>query len=260
MPYLALGRRRICYRDRGKGLPALLLVHGAGASSLCFAELVNRLGRKRRVVAVDLPAHGNSVPHRLAARPAQLLSAYRDAVAELAERLGLGRFVLIGHSMGGAVAQLFAQRYADRLAALVLLGTGARLRVGPQVFRVLEHRARDVAAFFAASAYSPATSVAQAARWAAAHVQTSTEVLVADFRACDGFDERERLGQLDVATTIIGGADDVLTPPALQHELAGLIPRAELALLPRAGHAVFQERADEVARLVEKAAAQATRP
>ena len=57
---------------------------------------------------------------------------------------------------------------AVSLVALVLIATGARLRVDPQVFRVLEQRFHEVAEFFAASAYSPATSPEQARRWAAA--------------------------------------------------------------------------------------------
>ena len=257
----------ISYRERGSGGTPLLLVHGAGTSSLYFDELHNLLSQKRRTVAIDLPGHGKSGPLPLdvaqasmptaggpalptAGGPAGLLAHYRDTTAALAERLGLGRFVLAGHSMGGAVAQLFAAAYPDRLAGLVLIATGARLRVGPQVFDVLEHRFAEVSQLLALSAYSPATDRALAARWAALHVQCTQEVMLADFRACHTFDERAALARLEMPTLIVGGADDWFTPPKLQQELAAGIRSARLQLLPRAGHAVPQERPDEVARLI----------
>ena len=80
------------------------------------------------VYALDLPGHGRSGgPGRTD------IGAYAEVVREFADALKLPAFVLGGHSMGGAIALEFALRYGSRLAGLILVGTGARLRVAPEI-------------------------------------------------------------------------------------------------------------------------------
>ncbi len=105
----------------------------------------------------------------------------------------------------------------------------------------------------AAVGYSPATAADQARSWSEAQIQAPQETVLADFRACSMFDERENIGQLGEApfpTTIISAADDMLTPPRLQGQLEQLIPRASLVTLSRAGHFCFFERPDAVAEAI----------
>ena len=255
MSTIRVGAHQIAYRERGDAQrrPPLIFIHGAGSSSLNFSELLNRLGQNHRVIALDLPGHGNSSPLPDLPGSGDLLATYRDIVAEFGERIGAGRFVLIGHSMGGAIAQLFALEYPDRLDHLVLMATGARLRVSPQLFDVLENHFDNVPQLVAAVAYSPHTSAEQAKAWAASQIQASQEIVVADFRACDQLDLRQRVAEIGCPTTIFSGADDRLTAPKLQDRLAEQIPGARLHRLSRAGHQLMVERADEVARLLEEA-------
>jgi pimeloyl-ACP methyl ester carboxylesterase len=251
MPVLTIGRQPISYREQGAGEgPPLLLVHGAGGSSLCFVELLDLLGRHRRVVALDLPGHGRSPRLDPPPPPSELLERYRDVVAELGERLGLGRFVLVGHSMGGAVALLFGLAYADRLAHLVLLASAARLKVAPPLLEAIRDRFDGLADMLGAVGYSAASDPRQVQRWAADQLQAPQEVVLDDFRACALFDVRERLGALDCPTLVVSGADDRLTPPRWQQRAVELLPRARLETVSRAGHFLFCERPDEVARLV----------
>jgi pimeloyl-ACP methyl ester carboxylesterase len=104
--------------ERGQG-PALLLVHGL-AGQLCHFtyDLVDRLAEQYRVVAVDRPGSGYSLREPGASAA---LSAQADMLSALIERLQLGRPLLVGHSMGGAVALVLAQRHPERVSGLALI-------------------------------------------------------------------------------------------------------------------------------------------
>ena len=107
--------------------PPLVLVHGAGGNLMHWPGALRRLPG-RTVYALDLPGHGKSGGAGRAE-----IGAYADVVRGFAEALGLVPFVLAGHSMGGAIALEFALRYPARLAGLILVGTGAKLRVAPEI-------------------------------------------------------------------------------------------------------------------------------
>jgi pimeloyl-ACP methyl ester carboxylesterase len=118
--------------ERGKG-PAVLLVHGLAGQLAHFTYgIVDRLATEYRVVAVDRPGSGYSV--RMPGASAGL-AAQADALAALIETLQLGRTVVVGHSLGGAVALALAQRHPERVAALALLAP-------------LTHPVQEVAAVF----------------------------------------------------------------------------------------------------------------
>jgi pimeloyl-ACP methyl ester carboxylesterase len=104
--------------ERGQG-PALLLVHGL-AGQLCHFTyaIVDELAAQYRVVAVDRPGSGYSVRARGASAT---LSAQADALAALIDELGLGRPLVVGHSLGGAVVLALAQRHPGRVSGLLLL-------------------------------------------------------------------------------------------------------------------------------------------
>lgn len=104
--------------ERGQG-PALLLVHGL-AGQLCHFTyaIVDELAAQYRVVAVDRPGSGYSVRARGASAT---LSAQADALAALIDELGLGRPLVVGHSLGGAVVLALAQRHPGRVCGLLLL-------------------------------------------------------------------------------------------------------------------------------------------
>ena len=134
MSFAQVGSDKIYYVERGttsadvpRGAP-IVFIHGSGASHLVWGAQVRALGEITRAVALDLPGHGRSTP------PGRdSMDGYRDAVLGLLDALGVDRAVMVGHSLGGGIAQTLAFSHPDRVAGLGLVGTGARLRVLPQI-------------------------------------------------------------------------------------------------------------------------------
>jgi pimeloyl-ACP methyl ester carboxylesterase len=99
-----------------EGAPPIVLVHGMGWSVAAWDQVVPMLAERRRVYALDLRGHGDSV----------WTSTYsheemRDDLLEFADSLGLEKFLLCGHSMGAVVCWLFAEKFVDRLTGLVIV-------------------------------------------------------------------------------------------------------------------------------------------
>ena len=106
----------ISYRENGSG-PILLLMHGIGGNSRSWRSQLDTLSNNFRVIAWDAPAYGKS-----AERGANL-EEYTKAVIEFLDALSVATVNLLGHSMGGVVAQSVAGFHPDRVKRLVLSST-----------------------------------------------------------------------------------------------------------------------------------------
>ncbi len=249
MPFATWNDATLFYNERGaRGLP-IIFVHGAGSNHLIWGAQVRALGDLARAIAVDLPGHGQSSP------PGRdTIDAYRDAVLGLLDALALDRAIVVGHSMGGAIAQTLALSHPDRVAGLGLVGTGARLRVLPAILDgILSPSEFDVTVRLIVE-YSFAPS-ADAAWQQLAEAQLRAcppQVTHGDFVACNAFDVMPRLAEIRARTLVLCGTEDRLTPVKYSEFLAAQIPHARLTRVAGAGHSVMLERAEEVNRaLVE---------
>jgi pimeloyl-ACP methyl ester carboxylesterase len=106
--------------DGKPGAPAVLLIHGLGASTAWWDPVVPRLAGACRVIRVDLPGHGRSA----STAGGYDLPAQARRVAAAMDRLGVSRAVVIGHSTGGSVAPAMAEQRPGLAAALALIDTG----------------------------------------------------------------------------------------------------------------------------------------
>jgi pimeloyl-ACP methyl ester carboxylesterase len=154
--------------------------------------------------------------------------------------------------MGGAIAQTFALEYPDRLEALVLVGTGARLRVLPRIFAALEADHEEGVRFLMSLAVASTASAELVELLTRETLRTPQGVIIGDFRACDTFDVMPRLPSIGVPTLIICGTEDRLTPPRYAEYLRDHIRGSRLVMVAGAGHYVQLERPDETTAAIRQ--------
>ena len=245
MPYATINDRRLFYAaSQTPNAPTLVLIHGAGGNHLHWPPELRRLPGAT-VYALDLPGRGRSdgPSHNAVTDYAKILIGFLDATQT-------ERAVLVGHSMGGAISQMTALTYPQRVAGLVLVGTGARLRVAPAILEgALSdfEKAADLITRFAWAKDAPQDLV-RLGREALA--ETSPQVLHGDFFACDTFDVMERLGEISAPTLVVSGTADLLTPHKYGVHLAEHIPHAQLVTVEGGGHMMALEQSGVVAEAV----------
>ena len=238
-------RGRLRPEDGSK--PALILVHGAGGAATLWLNQLRHFKPKRSTLALFLPGHGpEGGPGR------ESIAEYVEAIRAFLDETKLERVVLAGLSMGGAISQLFALTYPERLAGLVLASTGAKLKVLPLIFETIAKDFEGYLKLMAQFSFSKSAPeevkqlVLEEAR------EQKPSVVLDDFRACDAFDVRERLSEIRVPTLVLSGEEDLLTPPKYSDYLVQHIPGAKLVRFEKAGHLLPVEKPEEFNAAIEK--------
>ncbi|HET7876162.1 MAG TPA: alpha/beta hydrolase [Methylomirabilota bacterium] len=247
MPTLNVNGLTLNYAETGGGQPAAILIHGAGGSHLTWTRQLEGLADTARIIAVDLPGHGAS-----SGDGCRTIGEYAGLVKGFIRALGAGPVVLGGHSMGGGITQTVALESPELLRGVMLVGTGARLRVLSKIFELIAQNYAASVDFIQQYAWSPAAAPALRDGGRRVTLATRPSVTEGDFRACDGFDVMTRVGAITLPTLVLVGEDDQLTPVKYAEFLAGAIPGARLVKIPRAGHYVMLEQPDEVNHAVRQ--------
>ncbi len=225
--------------------PSVILIHGTGGNHLSWPPQLRRLP-DQRIFVPDLPAHGKSE-----GLGRHTIEEYVQDVLEFMSELKIYSAILAGHSMGSAVALSAAIRFPERVTALALIGSGARLRVAPSLLRA----ASDPFTFESAvRTINDASFSSQSSRIKELSIQrmmeTRSTVLYGDLMACDAFDVMDQLSKLSLPTLILCGSDDQMTPLHYSEFLRNHIAGARLEVVPNAGHMVMLEQPDVVSNLL----------
>jgi pimeloyl-ACP methyl ester carboxylesterase len=236
--------RRLEDGEPGAGAP-LVLIHGSGDSARTWDGVIQRLGGlARHTVALDLPGHGGRVGEPLP-DPATV-PEYAAVVRRDIEERGLVGVILVGHSLGSAIALRLALDAAQLVERVVLIGAGARLRVLPALLELA--RTQPAAAWRQVVELGHAPGHEAVARaYASGAPPAGPGALHRDLTACDTFDVMAELGNVRQPALVIVGAEDRLTPPKYAAYLVEHLPRATLVTIPDAGHFVMDEAPEAVA-------------
>ena len=228
----------------------VLFLHGLSDSWLSWREVLERLPRGLRGIALDQRGHGESEQPACCYGMPDLVA---DAVA-LLDQLGVARATIVGHSMGGFVAQTLAARHPDRVRRLVIIGNGPTVRVPPlEEFAAAVRQIGDTLPsgfsreFQVSTIYKPIAPAALDA-FVAESDRLPPRVwkgLVAGLLADD---ERGRAARITAPTLIVNGEKDAFWTPIEARSLQQGIRNAELRIFPETGHAVHWERPDAFVR------------
>lgn len=229
------------------GAQTLMLIHGvAGTAELNWGKVLTPLGRHFRVAAADLRGHGDGIRADYRFR----MEDCADDTAALAAALGIGKFVAVGHSLGGMIAQLLYRRHAPLVSGLVLCSTAGNVVGSPM--EKLAALSFPMAA--AAMRWNPFMRLVGAetlgpallgpiddpdtASWAREQwSRTPLANAVSAMQAACEFSSSGWLSQVDVPTAVVVTTRDHIVPARRQLELARAIPGATVCKVD-ADHAV----------------------
>lgn len=226
---------------------SLVAIHGAGHSADAFATLFDEpaLARFERI-AIDLPGRFGSTGPACASTEAAAI-----AVGRVLSALALPRPIrLVGHSFGGAVAIEVALRGVASIDALVLLSTGARLRVLPANLERFAKVAAGEATRMRGLGFSEGFDAAAIERFESRVDAVPPTSALADWQAADRFDRMADVGRIRVRTLVVGGDADPFTPHKYAAFMAERMADAELVTVSGGSHLAIVERAREVAEAI----------
>lgn len=236
--------------------PTLVLLSGVGSDCGMFAPVAGRLKDDVEIMAWDYPGYGGKPLDG----PFTFQSLADSVVAELDAR-GVGGPVLLGHSIGGMVAQEICHRHPDRVLALILSGTtpafGSRdgsfqkafleARLGPlDAGQTMVELARMAPADLLGSDPDPGAALTVETLMA----ELPEESYRAGLKCLVTFDRREELASIAVPTLLIAGGEDRNAPLRTMTRMAEIIPGARLEVLDRTGHMAPLECPDRFADAV----------
>ena len=245
--FLELNGRRVSYLQAGSGSASTLLIHGSGVSARYWVHQLRGVGSALPVVAVDLPGHGESDPMQ-----AMSVEDYSAVVALFVEALGKRPMIVVGHSLGGAIAITLAASRPDLVRGLVILSSCAKLpwREGPgeRLLGYLPGPLRAILFFSMARKilFAPGAS-GGALRLGIRELRACRpDTIRNDLRAARAMDVSQEAAGLGVPVLILCGSRDQVTPPASSQRLTELIRGSRLQILDGAGHMVLLEVPERV--------------
>ncbi len=246
MPEINVNSEKIYYSHHDAGSEKnLILIHGSGGDHTHWSEALREL-EGVNVYGLDLPGHGRSRGE------AKLnVDAYADVIEKFVSELGLKNVVPAGHSLGGAIVLTLALRNLEWLSAIILVGTGARLRVAPAILEGLKSDdpipAINLICDWAFGLDAPAPEVQ---RVRDIYLYTDPLVTYSDLFACENFDIMDQLKEISLPALILSGTMDRLTPVKYGKYLAEHLNNGVHVEIEGAGHMMALEKPDEMIKAI----------
>ncbi|MDT8896730.1 MAG: alpha/beta fold hydrolase [Thermanaerothrix sp.] len=253
---------KVHYQRYGKGNPAMILLHGFGASTFSWREVIKPLGAHGTAIAFDRPGFGlteRPLPQTWEGKNPYTLDFQADLVIGLMDALDIPRAFLIGNSAGGTVAFYTALKYPQRVEGLVLVdaaiyrGGGAPAWIRPlldtpQMNRLGPWFVRSLAgeqglAFLRSAWHDPSKITDEIIAGYRKPLQTKNwdRALWELTKASQASDLAKHLSEVSHPVLVITGDDDRIVPTEESIRLAQELPNARLVVIPDCGHVPQEE-------------------
>ena len=220
----------------------VILLHGAGGSLMGWPSNLRRLPGQR-VFALDLPGHGHSIP------PAcRTMRCLVRKLHHFVTEMGFYHVVLVGYSLGGALALSYASTYPDQITGLITISCGDQFEMPEGLLGKLRKPAdtRKSIEIFSQNAFHPAFPQAERRTLLAPMRKTDTEVLLADFTIGAEFSFDPQFPKLKFPSLFIGGTNDLISPPESLLRASRNFEKSTVSLIEKAGHMVVYEKNEEL--------------
>ena len=231
------------FRDCGSSaLPALVMLHGIGGGARSFEPQFTDLCESRRLLAWNMPGYGETPPLNTMS-----FDALSDVLLGMLDTAGIEQCDLLGHSIGGMVAQTLVRRFPARVRSLILSATSPAFgrsdgdfqrrfleaRLGPlDAGATMQELADELVDSLVGENPDPAGVALASACMASVPDATYRQAM----QCLVQFDERAALGAIAVPTLLIAGEYDGNAPAPMMQKMATYIPDARYVCLPGAGH------------------------
>jgi pimeloyl-ACP methyl ester carboxylesterase len=229
---VTVGGHEMHYYEAGIG-PTVILLHGLGASAEVWVTNINALAARFHVIAPDQIGFGRSAKPRIEYR----VQLFADFLREFLQALGIEHTSLVGNSMGGWIAAVFAAQHPHDVDKLVLVDAAGALPPFPalnpssvsemrELLRLMFHDPARVTREFAEAVlqrrrqFDDFPAVERTIHWANAEKQSI----------------QSALPQVEAPTLIVWGRDDRLCPPSDGELMHRLVPGSQLLMLEDCGH------------------------
>jgi pimeloyl-ACP methyl ester carboxylesterase len=264
--FVTVGGDTLCYVEEGQG-PPLVLVHGFLVSHVVWKPVMAKLAPKYRVIALDLPGHGDS------ARPSPSVfrydaHAFADRVVGFLDALKVERAALVGHSMGGKVVSYVAAKYPDRVNRLVLVDAQALPHPLPFLGRLIQtpvlgkllfvhgYRRFAVKLYFQNDVFTRPDMVKDDMVdevYRCLDLPGGREALYAAMSNTVGKDAEVPgiLDRIKVPVKLVWGDRDRIFPLERAQALQRVLPGSVLSVVEGCGHTPVEEHPDRVAQEIE---------
>ncbi len=222
-------------------LPTIIFIHGAAGSKRFWEAQVRGLAEICNTVAIDLPGHGSST-----GSGSDSIASYADAVENFIHELNAPLPVPCGLSMGGAIALYMLLEGRIDYKAGIIINSGARLRVMPAIFELIQNNYSGYVSSLPVMGASPKTDPAKLSDIIADAERSIPAVSYGDFTACNSFDVTGRLGEINANLLVMTAEEDRLAPPKLGKFIHDNVTGSKYVNIIEAGHFSPVEKPAEV--------------
>ena len=226
-------------RAGNEDAPAIVFVHGSGGSAATWFMQLKGLSNDFHVIALELNGHGKSSDSSNENTIESYLTDIDDIVTQYEKP------VLAGHSMGGALSQLYALKHPENISGIILIGTGAKLRVSPLIFDMLENNFEGYVDATGSYMFCEETSTELIEASKIEIRKCKPSIINRDFAACDAFDVMEMISDISLPALILVGEKDIMTPVKYSKYLHEKLPNSTFHVIENAGHSVMLEQSEQ---------------
>ncbi len=246
MPRISIGDCHLYYERHGAGFPVLFL-SGLGGQATYWRDQVPAFSKSFEVVLHDHRGVGQSDHSRIS----YTVERMAEDVIRLMDALALPKAHVVGHSTGGAIAQILAVEHPERLSSMVIAASWTK---ADAYFRRLFALRKEILGRLGAASYLQASTLfLYPAFWISRNneklrqleaqslaVFPPPEIVMSRIDAILAFDRTADLRRVRTPALVVAAQDDVITPAYFSEELARLIPGAEVKFFPQGGHCFTQ--------------------